>query len=472
MFKQKESLLENTISLSHLKGYNMLTMLNRIVPRSAKGSFWLGFSLCLSAGLFIIFVISPLTGVSKRFGGPGHDGYLEIANNIASGNGFVCEPGGPPACCPPFYPLLLSIITPLPKVLQRPCLIIVQSIMVGGATFLIFHIATYLFSVLVARIAITVFLLNPWIYWNAKNPMTPITQLFLYILFVFLIGRSFLSVFKGADDLSYKRKKYVEWLAIGITGAALILAHGAMLATTVILLFILFVTGIIRRNYQLITTSVLSGVIIILLVAPWTYRNWVAFKRFIPVAGNAGFVYIQGIQHWSISGEDAQREGETFRMAALRYLGLEGSRSDYIQCYGFKDPNIDAAFDKKMIEHIKTHPDLFLKKVLLNSVEYYFPTLTYPFLAVKVFTKFQVEQLVLTIFHLILWTLTIIGFWRNRKDKRQWLSASLMLVAIMLYAIWYFPFVTFIGHSLYTLGTMPYLAILAARGIISNKAVD
>ena len=38
-----------------------------------------------------------------------------------------------------------------------------------------------------------------------------------------------------------------------------------------------------------------------------------------------------------------------------------------------------------------------------------------------------------------------------------------------LYACWYFPFATFIGHSLYTLGTIPFLSILAARGLLLQE---
>jgi hypothetical protein len=111
-----------------------------------------------------------------------------------------------------------------------------------------------------------------------------------------------------------------------------------------------------------------------------------------------------------------------------------------------------------MAEDIKNHPGLFIKKVILNAIEYYFPAMTKYFLAVKVITA---EQLALTFFHLILWTLALIGIFCS------WRKGLLLLTAIFFYAIWYFPFATFIGHSLYTMGTIPFLCVMATVGLMS-----
>jgi 4-amino-4-deoxy-L-arabinose transferase-like glycosyltransferase len=439
----------------------MSIKLSKIIPHSAKGAFWLGFGLCLLAGLFIILVLSPLTGFSKTFGGYGHDGYLEIARSVAQGNGFVCEPGQPPVACPPLYPLFLSPITLLPEGLQRPSLVVFQSAMVGGIAFLVFLIGKSLFSISIAKIAVVIFLLNPWIYWSAKNPMTPVMQSFLYILFVFLMGRYVFGILKGLDNQTNKKRWCPIWLAIGLTGGALALTHGSMLPAVFGLLFVAFIFGLIRKNKQLLTTVVISGCVVVSLVAPWTYRNWVVFGRFIPVASHAGFAYFHGLVHWNISGEDAQRQHESYEAAALRLLGIEGDASRYVQFYGLKDPNINAKFNEKAVEHIRTHPGVFLKKFILNSIEYYFPSLTYPFLAVK---YFSVENLAITLYHLILWSLAAVGFYRIRRQKPGFLHAVLVLAVIFLYAVWYWPVIAFIGHSLYTFGTMPFLSLLAANG--------
>lgn len=408
-----------------------------------------------------------MTGISKEFGGHGHDGYLEIAQNIARGNGFVFEPGGAPVLHrPPLYPLVIAPLTLLPQGLQRPSLILVQSAMVGVIAFLIFRIGGCLFGVSTARMAVVVFLLNPWVYWNAKNPMTPIVQAMLYTLFAAFVGSELLVIF-GRRTPPGRIRVWFKRLAIGTLAAGLALTHGAMLAVGVALLFILLVAGVARRNYQALKTSIIAIVIMSVLIAPWTYRNWVVFHRFIPVAGGGGLAYFNGNVHWAGIVPEPQRGGESYIDASLRVLGIEGTEVTLTHWKGFKDIELEDKANRKMIEHTRAHPGAFMKKVLLNAVEYYFPILTYPYLAVKVFS---LEYLAITIFHLVLWALALVGIWRGRKEGTLWLSDGLLLSGIALYAVWFFPFGTgFIGHSLYTFGTMPFLSILAARGLVTRQ---
>lgn len=439
----------------------------RVIPKTAKGAFWLSFWLCLFGCLFVIFVLPPLTGLSKWFGGDGHDGYLEIANNIIRGNGFVFEPGGVPVFHrPPFYPLLISPLTLLSKGLQRPCLVLIQSIMVGGIASLIFGIAKYLFGPSTAEKAFIIFILNPWVYWNAKNPMTPITQGLLYTLLVVWAGSELLTILGRYSVPASKTKLWSKRLAMGIVATALALTHGAMLAVNIVLLFILFIAGIARRNYQATKTSIIAGVIMVTLIAPWTYRNWVEFHRFIPIAGGSGLAYFNGNVHWEGITQEPQRKGEGYIDASLRVAGIEGTEAAHTHWKGLKDIELEDKINEKMIEDLRTHPGAFMKKVLLNAVEYYFPMFTYPYLSVK---YFNTEKLAITIFHSILWTLALIGIRQGKKGNMSWSSEGLMLTAIVLYAIWYLPFATFIGHSLYTFGTIPFLSILAAKGVGSLK---
>jgi len=431
----------------------VLRNLSHIIPHSARGSFWLGFGFCLLVCFLIILVLSPWLGISKSFGGSGHDGYLEIAWNLIRGNGFVFEPGGAPVLHrAPFYPLLISPLTLLPEGLQRPGLIVVQSAMVGGIAFLIFRIGEYLFNVSTAGMAVTIFLLNPWVYMNAKNPMTPIVQGFLYILFVFLIGRNVLAVLKGTDS-SQDKRKWWNWLVMGGAGAALILTHAAMIFIPFVLLLMALIAGIHRRSRELVTTAIMSGVVMVLLVTPWTYRNWLVYERFLPVATNFGRNYAISVSHWDVDDENT------------RNFNIQYERSD-THFHGLKNPNIDADFNRKAIEHILSHPSGFAKRFLLNAIQYYFPTITYPFRTRKGFSP---EGLALTVFHLILWGLAVIAICRERKPQESWSHVGLLLGLIVSYAVWYWPVITYVGHSLYTFGTMPFLSILASRGLVAEQ---
>ena len=438
-----------------------MRLYEKITPETGKGAFWLSFLLCLAGCFFILFVVSPLTGLSKDFG-KANDGYIQLAENLGDGNGYVFEKDGPAVFHrPPLYPFLLVPVMQLPVSLQRLALVVLQSLMVGCIGAFIFKIGKRLFNLSVSRIALILFLLNPWVYWNAKNPMTAILQMLLYILFVTLIGSELLIVLNRMDRPLGKCKLWAKRLAIGIVAAALALAHGAMLAVGLILLFALFIIAIIKRNIPTVKTSIIAGVLMVALIAPWTYRNWAVFERFIPVAGNSGMGYFNGIIHWSCTDEHPQRKGETHIDACLRLAGIEGTEKSHVHWKGLKDIELEDEVNRKAIEHMREHPSAFVKKVMLNSVEYYFPAFTYPFLAVK---GLSAENLALTVFHLVLWILAIVGIWRAKKENLL-LSAGLLLSGIFLYAVWYFPFSTFIGHSLYTIGTIPFLSILAAKGL-------
>ena len=446
-----------------------MKLYKKITPKTAKEAFWLGFGFCLLGCFFIIFAVSPLTGLSKHFG-KNHDGYIQIARSLSAGHGYVFEQDGPAVFHrPPFYPFLLVPITFLPEFLQRPALILMQSLMVGCITAMIFQIAKRFFSLSTAAIAVIIFLVNPWVYWNAKNPMTTITQGLLYTLFAILIGRQFLAISDRYNTTADKTNLWANSMVTGIVAAALALTHGAMIAVSFILLFVLFLTGAVRRNFRAVKTAIITALVMAALVAPWTYRNWAVFGRFMPVTGGSGLAYFNGNTHWNNITEEPQRKGETHIDASLRALGIEGTEATHTHWKGLKDIDLEEMANEKMADDIRSHPIAFAKKIILNAVEYYFPTLTYSFLAVK---RVSLQKLAITIFNLLLWILALMGICRNQKDAESKLGVRLMLVAIVLYAIWFFPFATFIGHSLYTFATIPFLSILAANGITSLRLDD
>jgi hypothetical protein len=278
--------------------------------------------------------------------------------------------------------------------------------------------------------------------------MTPILQTFLYLIFAYFIAKELFSK-SGFKPL-------LIGLIIGTAGAGLVLTHAAMLPVVLLLIGILLIKALIKSRER-IAVSLLAVLVVICFIAPWTYRNWIVFGRFIPISGGGGLAYFNGNVHWDFIEPQPQKQGEGYIDASLRVLGIEGTEATVTHWKGFKDIRNEELANKKMVEHIKTHPLLFVKKVILNAVEYYFPVLTKPFLAVKSVTA---EQWALSIFHLVLWIPAIIGIFCFRK------VGLLLLAAILFYAVWYFPFATgFIGHSLYTLGTIPFLSILAAVGI-------
>jgi hypothetical protein len=422
--------------------------------------------------MFAILVVIPAMKVPYSFGKT-HDGYIQLADNLRQGNGYVFEKGGPAVFHrAPMYPLLLVPVTYLPEFLRRPVLVLIQSLMVGCIGGLIFKIGKHLFNRRTAVIAVFIFTLNPWVYFNVKNPMTTISQGLLYTLFAVLAGREFLIMLGRYDVPVNTTRLWLRRLAIGAAGAALALTHGTTLAVTTVLLLIFFIFAVIRRNGRAIKTSIAAAVTMVLLIAPWTYRNWVVFGRFIPIAGGSGLAYFNGSTHWKGITPEPQREGEGYIDASLRVAGIKGTEETLTHWKGFKDIKLEDKMNAKMMEDLRAHPAAFSKKVLLNAVEYYFPALTYPFLATDFYRGLHTHKRAITIYHLILWALALMGSRPNKKENISWVEPGLMLAAVVLYAIWFFPFATFIGHSLYAFGTIPFLTILAARGLSSSVRYD
>jgi len=186
----------------------MTAILKKLAPQSDKQAFWLSLFLCLFICGLILFVVSPITGLSRNFGA-GNDGYIQLARSLVAGDGYIFEKGGPPVFHrPPLYPLFLVPVALFPENLQRFIIVIPQSILVGFIGMMIFKIARQLYNQKIAVIALFLFLINPWVYWNAKNPMTAILQTLLYLIFIYLTVSEFFEIV----DLSGLIKKTTLWL--------------------------------------------------------------------------------------------------------------------------------------------------------------------------------------------------------------------------------------------------------------------
>jgi hypothetical protein len=138
-------------------------------------------------------------------------------------------------------------------------------------------------------------------------------------------------------------------------------------------------------------------------------------------------------------------------------MGIEGAGKPDFHWDGFTDIKYEEFANRKMIEDMRSHPALFIKKVIVDAIEYYFPVFTKPFRAVKTVTT---EEWASTLFHLLLWLAAVGGIFYC------WPKGLLLLAGIFLYAVWYFPFGTAIPHNLYTFSTIPFLCILSATGVV------
>ena len=436
--------------------------LDRLLPETRKQAFYYGFGLAFLGGFSIILIVSPLTGLSREFGSWTHDGYLQLARNLSHGNGYVFEPGGAPVTHrPPLIPVLLIPVTIVPPPLQRPVLILLQSLMVGATCYLLFDLASRTLGPRIARRSVLLLLLYPWLFWNVKNPMNAVGQMLFAVLLVNLIARELLLVSGGKDSPGPMSRPLFS-LILGLATAAAILTHGTMLLTTAFLLAAMVAIGLWYRKYRTVGVALVAGGVAVVAIAPWTWRNWIVTRHFIPVASNGGYAYFWGNAHWRPQG-DVDRRKEPER--ALRLAGVREKASRVIHLWGIKDPNLDHQINRRMVEDIKAHPRQFARKVALNAVEFYLP-ITYEFLTggVRRWDIFALMSLGLSAWHLALWILAFRGFCIQRTTRAT-LRLLAFVACIVALSAPYLPFLVTVGHSKYALPTMPLLALLAAAGL-------
>ncbi len=441
----------------------------RFLPPSPATAFWLVAAIACLVDLLVIWA-APWTGISRHFGGWRHDGYLELARNLLAGNGFVFDAGGPAVLHrPPLYPMLLVPLVALPEPVQRPVLVILQSGLLGGVAAIVWKIGSRLFNEAVGRVAVGVLLLDPWLIWVVKNPMSIILQTILYTTFCWLLLQAF-RLNSTHESRGFKISSGLG-LLLGLNAGALALVHGTMILTCGLLLAGACLLCLWQRDYRSVASVVVAGTVMLIVIAPWTARNWAVSGKFIPVVSNSGLAYVLGNAHWGL-GNDRMERVERQSETAVRATEI-GKPADVIQFSGSTDPALETEFNRRMIEHIWNRPKEFLLKCSLNAAAFYFPLVDHVY--VRSFVGHPSPQLggarqtflatAITVFNGFLWILCWVGIlFRNMtvEHLRAWLS---VLVLIAVFPVAYLPFLTYVGHAQYVLPTIPLLSVLAAVGL-------
>jgi len=455
----------------------LLTNKIQLSPRSV---FFAVFFLAICISALFLYVIGPFFNSSGKFGGQGHDGYIELARNLVHGEGYVFEPGGPPSLHrPPAFPFFLIPAVVLPESLQQLGVIILNSAFLGGSAFLLYKFAIQYFNFRLALTSVVVLVLNPWLLWVVKSPVASIFLMFLVTAFIALI----LHLFFRPEEIK-KKSSLGSGVALGLVGGILALTHGVMLPIAFTVLVLFFIAGWVKKQRAWLKMTSLALVVLLLVVAPWTFRNWLVTGRFIPVVGNAGFNYFLGNAHWELGEPDPtldlpKNESALFheKTRALLFAGIDRPQNEVVQFYGIRDPDLDAQLTQKAIHHVLENPGRFVQKIFLNGMEFYFPVfycLAVPdphpmskhLVMTRIFKDCRKVKTSQSFYFLLLWILAGIGtanaFIKNYKTN----NFIIVLGIIFLIVFPYFPFLSFVCHSHYTFSTLPFLSILSTAGIL------
>jgi hypothetical protein len=433
----------------------------------------IAFTIALVASLFFLDLYRPFRGIHRPLGGESYDGYLELAQNLIAGNGYVFEPGGHAVFHrPPLFPILLMPGVLLPETFWRSYVVLLNSAFFGATAALLLWIGRKMLSPRQAGWAWLLFVANPFILACVKNAVPAICQTFTAVALMALSWICWQQI---------KRREPLSGgiiLAFAAAGAAGLFLHGTMLAVVALGIGALGILSIINRTWRALPGLTAIALLTSLIVAPWTWRNYRVTGLFIPVAGNAGFAYFAGNAHWGIT-EAAWLSGETLHQAELRHAGL--SSNEPVRFYGLTDPAAERRANEGVSRHIKEHPAAFGKKVFLNGLELYWPLVHHLFSPSALEERARVYPLPRlwwidvvpqTLYHLLFVGAAAAGWWLLWKNAVQreyaWFLGSAWLISVLPYL----PFLTFIngGRSYYAFGTYPMLALLTAACLGAAKA--
>lgn len=430
---------------------------SRWLPQGPGHAALLAFCIALPAGL--------LAYALKISGNGLYDGHFNLAESLVHGLGYRFGADEPLALHrPPVYPLLLTPVAVLPASVQRYGLVLLQSALVAVASAQTFVIGRRWFGPTIAGWAALLPLSNPWLLVSLKTTKTGFPEMCLYLA---LCGW-FLEWTLGPER---KSPSWLQALTFGAVGGLLTLTHASKLLTVLALIALLVVTLALRGNWRAAAAMPLAVVTMAVVIAPWTYRNYVVSGRFIPVATNGGYAYFAGNAHWGITGPlGLDGPLEEWQVFSLNHAGVVAQPHEVGRFWGLYSSELNETLDRRMSEHMRQHPVDLLKKVAFNGLEFYFPVV-HPLYAKahgddpaswSAVGKRSIASGAASIYNAALIAAALVGLSVGAKggDGR---AALWICVLIAAFIAPYLPFLVKAGSAGYVLPTMPLLALLAAR---------
>jgi 4-amino-4-deoxy-L-arabinose transferase-like glycosyltransferase len=262
-----------------------------------------------------------------------HWAFGRIGRSLALGQGFgnpIAE-SGPSALLPPVYPYILAAIFKLFGVYTKASIIaaLVLNGIISSATCIpVYFLANKCFGDRTAKWAGWGWALSPYgIYYGADWAWsTPLITLLLCCLFLWALNLE--------DDGRIK-----TWLAFGALTGASILTEPSILS--VIPLLVLYTCYRRHRQHSpWLMQAAASALAVLIVIAPWTIRNYQLFHKLIPVRSGLGLELYIGNNGYDVSwvnrdlhpNHNAVEQSEYERDGEIAYMNHKRDQSmDYIR---------------------------------------------------------------------------------------------------------------------------------------------
>lgn len=352
----------------------------------------------------------------------GTDGYLQIARNLYLHGTFGFMPDIPSHTRPPVQPILMLIF---------------------GAwwdegwwiIWFVFTLINYVLGFLLMKkisealklphqamkLCLLLFAFHPMLVLSSRSTtIVPIATTLLLIT-IWMVTQAHKSLI-------------VKNLLIGISLGVASLTHGTLLPAALITPLILKVVDN-RNKWHHVAISLLAS---LLMITPWTLRNYFQFNKFIPVVTGAGYQYWKGLES-TLGPKDV---GE------ITYQNKYGNYPP-IHYYSLDYPEDDSRMLTLAYRHIIDHPQMFFKRMVLGLYQYWAPS-DPPGTTIG---KVKSYAVALLNFPLLLGTTLLLV--RNRKPIGTTLTVCLAIILMQ-----WFSFGLFATNASYFVIVLPLLFIV------------
>ena len=360
--------------------------------------------------------------------------YHQLAASLADGRGYVNANGERTAWRPPGYPVFLSLIYRVtgPSV---PSATVVQSFMGALTVLLLMLFGSSILSRTETIVAGVIASIYPGLVWLPRLLLSENLSLLLTLITLWSVAM-------------YLKSRRVWWLVFfGAVSGVNTLVRGGNLALPIMLGAGLLIVAFRRRSssdWKSLSIGLLPAIAaFVVVLAPWTVRNYRVFHRFVPVATQEGLT-----------------------LYASYWPPVKNGKLIWGTLPGPEDPNVRAANDLRdepaaskyfqhvTLERLRAQPGYFFRVIPSKMISMLVPLdweiLTHPIGAARKINWGYILIALPALFGFVL-------LWRNPRANQWLLWVVPMLVLIQT--------VFFYGSPRFRLPAEPIAILLAAVGL-------
>lgn len=259
------------------------------------------FAVCFVLRLVVASSITAAVPVMVKA-----DFYSTIAVNLLNGHGFVGEPGGEPILWrAPLYPAFLAIVYALFGEENVWAILIAHALLDGMTATLVWWIGSQLYGETVGVLAAIGFASYPLsAYYTGRFMPEP--------LFTLVLAGTSAAMMKAVHS-----GKVVHFSVVGaLVALAALIKPVALGFAPFLVLYLLY------RGRQELRRAVLHSVVLmvsfVVVVMPWTLRNYAVTGTFIPVATGVGYSLWSGNQTISDGRDEREMDEATLQRMVER----------------------------------------------------------------------------------------------------------------------------------------------------------